>query len=52
VNPSWTVEFTNARDKRTVKWNVSGSSSTKDVHVNVSLRIIARSRHVEEYTDH
>jgi hypothetical protein len=40
VNPSWTVEFTNARDKRTVKWNVKGSSSTKDVHVNVSHRVI------------
>jgi hypothetical protein len=38
VNASWTVEFTNARDKRTVKWNVRGSASTNDVYVNVSKR--------------
>lgn len=36
LNASWTVEFTNARDKRTVRWNVRGSATTNDVYVNVS----------------
>lgn len=36
VNPTWTVEFTNARDKRTVRWSVRGSATTRDVYINVS----------------
>ncbi|RDL33629.1 uncharacterized protein BP5553_07997 [Venustampulla echinocandica] len=34
VSSSWTVDFTNARDKRTIRWNVRGSATTRDIYIN------------------
>ncbi|KAG9238972.1 hypothetical protein BJ875DRAFT_275659 [Amylocarpus encephaloides] len=46
VVPSWTIEFTNARDRRTVRWDVTSGPSMRDIHITCyGVQIGRISRH-------